>query len=209
MSWRKKGSLLLVLILFTSFLGVAFWYESLRGTAFPKTDGIYTEKLQSSSMIKTKNHADYQEENDCSGYAIAYVLRSLGKDAKGVDVYEEIPEKNKDGSVTLQQVVKYIRKQGMHANLYTGEKETLQARVEKGVPVIVFLKSYVNSESYHYSCVVGYNEENVYLSDSVSAFCNESTSNYNRVLEWEEFEQLWTVSDGGRGHLYIVVSEVA
>lgn len=196
----------IVLIILAAILGtLTICYFQMRGTAFPKKDKIKVNEIGKSYMIEGENYMDYQFYNDCSGYAIAYVLRSMGVSTNGKKVYEEIPKKNADGSVTLDQVVKYFKRNGYHATLFTGSLETLKARVKKGVPVIVFIRSVKGRDIYHYSTVVGYDEEYLYLADSVMAFCNERELHYNRKITNEEFKELWKINNFGSDNMYIVV----
>ncbi|MDO5520957.1 MAG: C39 family peptidase [bacterium] len=143
-------------------------------------------------MIKAENTIDYQPHYECSGYSSAYVLRSLGKKADGMEVYEQISNKNPDGTVPVETLVTFLREQGYKATEKSGTVWNLKNEVSKGVPVIVFVRTYPDAANYHYLPIVGYDEEYFYAADSLSNMKNADEQYYNRKISIADFENMWT-----------------
>ncbi len=142
-------------------------------------------------MITTSNNFDYQLRYECSGYASAYVLRSLGVKANGLEFYQKISNKNDDGSVSPETLCNFLKEEGYHAAVHHGTVNQLKRKISKGVPVIVLIRTYVNQDSYHYIPLVGYDENNFYAADSLRYLVNEDEPYYNRRIDIEEFKKLW------------------
>ncbi len=79
-------------------------------------------------------------------------------------------------------------------------------------PVIVVIRSFVNKSYLHFASVTGYDEEKVYLADSIQSWVNvdkagktiepaldtaptsDESVYYNRIIPVEEFKKLWNTS---------------
>ena len=81
--------------------------------------------------------------------------------------------------------------------------DTMKARLSDGVPVIAFVS--IPGDT-HYTVVVGYDENFVYLADSISDDSNADGDWYNRKLSVREFEEIWTTTMYPVKNIYIVVS---
>lgn len=167
----------------------------------PKADRIRNQNLPESFFITNGTYIDYQENDDCSAYSTAYVLRSLGKDVSGKEIYPQM--KRFFGLMTVRSISKTIEKQGYKAQGYHGSINTLKQRIAQNKPVICYI---TNSNDTHYVVAVGYDNENIYLVDSIKE--NENVSNsdlYNRKVAVKEFEKLWKNKWYFYNNIYIVV----
>ena len=88
----------------------------------------------------------------------------------------------------------------------------LQNELEKGRPVIVVIRSFVDKSYLHFATVTGYDEEKVYIADSIQSWVNvdkdgnaiepaletaptsDESVYYNRTIPVEEFKKLWNTS---------------
>mgnify|MGYP003294448231 CR=1 FL=1 len=167
--------------------------------------GLYFKITVSKSFMieKGDNYFDYQDGLQCAGYATAYVLRSMGKDAKGLEVYNKITNKNADGTVPIEVLTQSLKDQNIKAKLKNGLILQLKQAVSKGIPVIVFVKSDVNSKWYHYLPIVGYDSKYIYAADSLQFEVNADETDYNRKISISDFEKMWK-TELGRNNQYIV-----
>lgn len=159
-------------------------------------------------LIATTSTMDYQENNQCSGYAAAYVLRVLGDNITGTEAYNLITNKNNDGTVSPLALSSSLDKAGYDASLKKGSLDKLKYQVSKGTPVIVFVKTSPLAQALHYIDVVGYDSENIYVVDSLYNYANTKSTNYNRTISTEDFLTMWdTQSTFGNKNLYITISK--
>lgn len=142
-------------------------------------------------LIKRENYIDYQVHYECAGYSSAYVLRSLGKEITGLELYQSIANKNDDGTVSPDNLVEFLTNAGYHASLKTGTIYQLKHEVSKGIPVIAFVKIAPGENYYHYLPVVGYDQENIYTADSLKYKKNVENEYYNRVINISDFKDMW------------------
>lgn len=165
------------------------------------------ESLPDEYLISEKIRIDSQKETPrCMAYATAMVLRYLGDDISGDEVYYEINQKADNGGIYTKAVAEWINKQGKYnAQLYMGTLEDLKTSLNKDVPVIVSGSASPDSYAPHAFLVTGYDNEYVYIADSV---INETYDYYNRKVTYEEFESMWDPKDedGLYHHLFIEVS---
>ena len=149
----------------------------------------------------SNNHIDIQTGSNCASYATAYVLRSLGEQTDGEDI---IPEMNRIfGFVSVKSIIQVLKNQGYVANAYSGNIDTLKQRLTNGVPIIVFIS--IPGDT-HYAVVVGYDEQSIYLVDSLVE--NEDMSSYNRKVSNEEFEKIWRTDTILTDNIYIVIDNL-
>lgn len=167
-----------------------------------------------SFMIETPNHFDYQRGMECSAMSSAYILRHYGEEADGLELYKDYPGKLDNGGVPPGGIEEFFRECGYHAVLKTAESvQEIQYEVSKGTPVIMFIhgeEPYTSVHNTHYVPLVGYDEEYVYLADSVALYANcrnEEGLPYNRKETWEKLERLWTNVEGIWDYPYIVVEK--
>lgn len=144
-------------------------------------------------MITTENSPEYQSHVECAGYSTAYVLRHLGEDAHGLDLYHEIDEKNDNGTVNPDAVIRLLKKKGHKGTLLLGNIKSLRYHISRGTPVIILCREKPGSEYLHYLAVVGYDDKYVYASDSLSYMVNASDPHYNRSITYSDLEEMWDI----------------
>lgn len=142
-------------------------------------------------MITSENYIDYQPNYECSGYSSAYVLRSLGKEADGLELYNEISNKNNDGTVSPKNLVDFLTKKGCSVNLHSGTMLQLKYEISKGIPVIVFVRTSPEEDYYHFLPIVGYDEKKFYAAESLQYKTNAENQHYNRIINNNDFEKMW------------------
>ena len=147
-----------------------------------------------------ENRIDYQTDGKCAAYAAAYLLRHFGEDANGEKLFSEL--KRPFGFVSANSIVDVFEKHGCQARAYHGSIDTLKQRLTEGNPIIVFIRILKDT---HYAVVVGYDEQYIYLVDSLAENANASGAQYNRVLRAEEFEAVWKTGTPLPDNIYIVV----
>ena len=157
-------------------------------------------------MIKTENYFDYQSHLECSGYASAYALRSLGEDVTGLELYESFTDKNEDGTLAPIFLRKNLIKMGYKCSLRFGTVEDLKYEVSRGTPVVVLIRwnSYQDS-ILHYVPVVGYDEKFIYVADSMRDKVNADNEHYNRKIEIEYFKELWVTDVAPLDNIYLTI----
>ena len=152
--------------------------------------------------VNAGNRIDYQTEGNCSAYASAYVLRHFGENADGEELVSEISRPF--GFVPATSIAKTFNKRGYRAEARCGEIETLKARLAEGDPIIVFIR--IRGDT-HYAVAVGYDEENIYLEDSLKENSNVSAESYNRVIKITEFEAIWRTGSFLPDNIYVIINK--
>lgn len=146
--------------------------------------------------------AESQEHNECGAMSSAFVLRFYGEDAKGLDIYGQIEEKNPDGTINPKPLKNFWDKMlGYKMNVFKGDAAALKSAVGHNIPVIVLINC---PGGWHYVPVVGYDQRFVYIQDSVPSFRNSSGGVRNRKESWKDFEALWNVVLPNSDHLMFV-----
>lgn len=148
----------------------------------------------------TDNYIDYQTKGKCAAYATSYLLRHFKEEANGEELSHEL--KRTFGFVSTNSIIGVFRQHGYQAKSYHGNIDTLKQRLIEGHPIIVFIRI---PKDTHYAVVIGYDEQNIYLVDSLKENANVSNSQYNRVLLNEEFVNVWKSKTLLPNNIYIVV----
>lgn len=159
----------------------------LIGFAMPVKKRQYRKEF----MLNTPNHFDYQKGTECSGFSAAFVLRSLGVEADGNEFYTKIPRKLKGGAVLPKILKKELVKHGLKACYVKGSLDTLKADLSEGKRIIVFIRTRIDKKWLHYVPIVGYDEENIYIAESMNSLVNCEGVHSNRRLSNEEFLRFW------------------
>lgn len=157
------------------------------GTPFPSKN----KKFEESYILKMKNRMDYQKSTECSGFSLAYVLRSYGIDVDGNDVYTRIHRKMKNGAVLPRTLSEVIRKYGFEVKYVRGSVESLKADLCSDKRIIVFIKTRLDKNWLHYVPIVGYDKKYIYIAESMNSLVNCQNENYNRKLTKQEFLKYW------------------
>ena len=146
-----------------------------------------------SYFVDAPNTIEIQGFNQCAGFSSAYLMRHFGRNITGFEAYQKMP-KLKNGTILPKHLLSFLRQEGLAAGYYKGSLDTLKAEVEKGNPVIVFIRSYKGSKTLHYVNVVGYDENNIYLAETIEDYINSPSKLYNRKLSNEDFLALWNTA---------------
>lgn len=156
---------------------------------------VFSKKSEKALFMITKeNCIDIQAGNSCSGYAIAYILRHHDISANGDEIYAKLPNKMNNGYVYPKEVKRMLEKYGFHVKYCVGNLHALRNEVSKGAPVIVFMKVKKNKNWLHYVPVMGYDENNIYIAESLAELVNCNENTYNRKICNEDFKKLWNTS---------------
>lgn len=147
-----------------------------------------------------ENYIDYQTDEKCAAYAAAYLLRYVGDDADGEALFPEL--KRTLGFVSVNSIVDVFEQHGYQAKACHGSVDTLKQRLAEGNPIIVFIR--IPGDT-HYAVIVGYEEQYIYLVDSLAENANASDVRYNRVLTTEGFESVWKTDTLLPDNIYIIV----
>lgn len=150
--------------------------------------------------VSAGNRIDYQTAGKCAAYAAAYLLRHFGEETDGEVLFPEL--KRPLGFVSANSIADVLARHGGQAEAFHGNVGTLKQRLAAGNPIIVFLRIPADT---HYAVVVGYDEQHIYLADSLAANANASDTRYNRVLTTEKFEAVWKTGALLPDNIYIVV----
>lgn len=146
-----------------------------------------------------ENRIDYQTDGKCAAYAAAYLIRHFGEEADGEELFREL--KRPFGFASANSIADILRRRGHRAKACHGSIDTLKQRLTEGNPIIVFIRI---SRDTHYAVVVGYDEQYVYLADSLAENANASEEQYNRVLRAEDFEAVWKTGTLLPDNIYII-----
>ena len=150
----------------------------------------------------TENRIDFQKDGKCAAYAAAYLLRHFGEEVNGEDLFSELTRPF--GFASVNSITDVFHRRGYGAKAFCGSLDAMKQRLTAGHPVIVFIQI---SGDTHYAVVVGYDEQYIYLADSLAENTNTSDTRYNRVLSTEEFEAVWKTSTPLPDNIYIVFSK--
>lgn len=143
---------------------------------------------------------DYQTPGKCAAYATAYLLRYFGEKTNGEELYPEL--KRSLGFVSANSITNVLEQHGYQTKAYHGNIDTLKQQLIKGNPIIVFIRI---PKDTHYAVVVGYDEQYIYLVDSLAENANARDTRYNRILTTEAFEDVWETRTLLPKNIYIVV----
>ena len=158
-------------------------------------------------LVKNKGVSfEYQEKQKCAGYSAAYVLRCLGIDAKGADIYNEIENKTEEGFVNPTDLKKVFENRNIKSEVKNNQSlDDLKKDLDKNVPIIVLAKSNPTSTYNHYITVVGYTKTHIYFFDSLKSEATTlDNSRYNRYVSNEDFLKMWDISSEYK-NTYILV----
>lgn len=201
MKLKKIIPIAVIAFLVLFVVGALIFYVSVN----PTKDEIEIQTLPLEFFCESgDNYIDYQTGRECAAYASAFVLRHLGKNISGKELYPQI--KRTFGFVPAKSIVGVFEKYGYFAKAYHGNTESLKKRLCEGVPVIAFVT--IPNDT-HYLVVVGYDENYFYFSDSLKENKNADKKEYNRKLTAEEFEKIWKTNTLLSDNIYIVVNPVS
>lgn len=105
--------------------------------------------------------------------------------------------------VSPKSVEKLFQEYEYYAKAYYGDINTLKKRLSEGVPVIAFIR--IPNDT-HYVVIVGYDEQYIYLADSLSENATVSGEWYNRKISTSEFLRVWKTNTLLPGNTYIIAA---
>lgn len=145
-------------------------------------------------VITKANRFEMQTGNQCAGFAAAYLLRHCDLEKEGDSLYELMPNKMKDGCVWPKGIIKQLSQYGLKAKYCAGNLTALKKEISKGRPVIVLIRTWKNQNWLHFVPVVGYNEDYIFVAESLKELVNCNEQYYNRKIAVNEFRKLWNTS---------------
>lgn len=145
-------------------------------------------------IIQKENRIDIQCGFECSAFSSAYVLRHWNIEVTGEEIYKIIPNKMKGGYVYPKGIQKLLPQYGFRVKYCIGNLNSLKNDVSKGNPVIVMIRTHVDKNWLHYVPIVGYDENNIFIAESLDELVNCDEKYYNRKVENSEFKKLWNTS---------------
>lgn len=161
---------------------------SLMGALSPK---ISLKCKINKFTIEKENRIDIQSGYKCSAFSSAYVLRHWDISADGNELYDIMPNKMKDGYVYPKGIQNLLPKYGFKVKYCTGNINALKNEVSKGNPVIVMMRIRADKNWLHYVPIVGYDEDNIFIAESLEELVNCDEKYYNRKIKIGEFKKLW------------------
>lgn len=167
----------------------------------PPRDEVETFDYPPEFFCKTEgNRIDYQTDGKCAAYASAYLLRHFEEEADGEKLFLEL--KRPFGFVSAKSITDVFELHGYRAKAFHGNIETLKRQLTNGNPIIVFISI---SGDTHYAVVVGYDEQFIYMADSLAENANVSDARYNRILTTKDFETVWKNGTLLPDNIYIII----
>lgn len=152
----------------------------------------FSSRCRKKKFVITKaNRIDMQSGYKCSAFSSAYVLRHWGIAASGDDLYDIMPNKMKDGYVYPKGIQNLLPQYGLQVKYCAGNIASLKNEVSTGNPVIVMLRIRPDKNWLHYVPVVGYDEENIFVAESLAELVNCSEQYCNRKIPMKAFKKLW------------------
>lgn len=145
-------------------------------------------------LIMKSNCIDQQTGYQCSAFSSAYVLRHWGIEESGARLYERMPCKMKDGYVYPKGILKLLHQYGLKVKYHSGNLAALKNAVSTGNPVIVLIRVRPDKDWLHFVPVVGYDEQNIFVAESLAELVNCNEPHYNRSIPTHQFRKLWNTS---------------
>ena len=112
-------------------------------------------------------------------------------ESDGNDIYAKMPGKFKNGAVLPKNLKKLLRQYGFKVKYVKGTIESLKAELCEENRVIALIKTRPDKAWLHYVPIVGYDETNIYIAESLDYLINCKEIYYNRSLTNYEFLKLW------------------
>lgn len=161
---------------------------------FPRPS-LRKEPVADKFLLQVKNRMDFQKSTECSGFSSAHVLRSFGVEADGNELYAGMPGKLRNGAVLPRNLKRGLQRLGFKVTFRSGNPQTLKAELCQGNRVIALVKTELGKHWLHYVSIVGYDEQEVFIADSLRSLTNCREEYFNRRLSWEEFLKYWNVRE--------------
>ena len=155
----------------------------------------FSIKCRKKEVVITKaNRIDLQNGYQCAAFSSAYILRHWDIEEHGDNLYEVIPNKKKDGRVYPRGILNLLSQYGFNVKYCAGNIAALKNEVSRGNPVIVMIRIQTDKNYLHFVPVVGYDEQYIFIAESLADFVNSNEQYYNRKILVKEFKKLWNTS---------------
>lgn len=155
----------------------------------------FSIKCRKQKFVITKtNRIDIQSGYKCSAFSTTYILRHWDIEENGDNMYEIIPNKMNDGCVYPKGILKLLPQYGFKVKYCAGNIAALKNEVSEGNPVIVMIRIQTDKNWLHYVPIVGYDEQYIFIAESLEEFVNCDEQYYNRKIPIKEFKKLWNTS---------------
>lgn len=155
----------------------------------------FSMKCRQKNFVITKaNRIDLQDGYQCSAFSSAYILRHWDIEEHGDKLYEVIPNKMKNGCVYPRGILNLLSQYGFKVKYRAGNIAALKNEVSKGNPVIAMIRIQPDKDWLHYVPIVGYDEQFIFIAESLADFVNSNEQYYNRKISIKEFKKLWNTS---------------
>lgn len=191
--------IILFSIAIISALIISYYY------LFPQEDFINISEVPKSYFINSKNRIDIQNNYECAAFSSAYVLRHFGIEADGNELYKKFSHKLPNGIISPKGITTFFKERGYKASFCKGNINTLKKQISRGIPVIAFIKVFPDKRYLHFVPIVGYDEEYLYLADSLKYTINCNEKNYNRKILVSDFEMVWQTGVPFYKNTYILI----
>lgn len=189
----KKIIVFVIVLLFvgvTSFVMLNPWNMGIKefySLRLPKTEKNKNVDIPNSYFVDLKDNSVYlQGYNQCGAYSSSFVLRNLGVEVYGEEIYQSMSPKMKNGYLMPDALIKLFKKFGYKAVLKKGDLDDLKSELVKGRPVIVVIGKGFDWQ--HYVVVTGYDKNSIYTVDSL---VSKGSFTYNKKYSNENFLKLW------------------
>ena len=171
----KGNKYMIVIISIVATICIVLFILLTRYFCIPEKDKITINNAKEYFINKTGNYFETQKKFECAGYATAYVLRELGIQICGDDLYNKIDRRLPFGFVSPKSILRYLQKNTIKAQYYSGTLKTLESRLQKGTSIIVLIKVFNNKNCYHYNVLTGFNETTMYFAESLFFLRNRTS----------------------------------
>ena len=95
----------------------------------------------------------------------------------------------------LKGIADLFKKKGFNVCYHIGNLNTLKHDLENsGNPIIVMIRIQKDKNYLHYVPVVGFDENNIFIAESLAELVNDNNELYNRKIGNKEFLKLWNTS---------------
>lgn len=95
----------------------------------------------------------------------------------------------------LKGIADLFKEKGFNVCYHSGNWNTLKHDLENsGNPIIVMIRIQKDKNYLHYVPVVGFDENNIFIAESLAELVNDNNELYNRKIGNKEFLKLWNTS---------------
>lgn len=95
----------------------------------------------------------------------------------------------------LKGIADLFKEKGFNVCYHSGNLNTLKHDLENsGNPIIVMIRIQKDKNYLHYVPVVGFDENNIFIAESLAELVNDNNELYNRKISNKEFLKLWNTS---------------